>query len=67
MFTIDISTVIGVAIQIVIAVIILFVIPWVAKKNPTIATFLKGKRRVPQKPRKFTLNGTNQCRSPRAQ
>ena len=40
MFTIDISTVIGVAIQIVIVVIILFVIPWVAKKNPTIATFL---------------------------
>lgn len=40
MFTIDLSTVIGVAIQIVLAVIILFVIPWVAKKNPMIATFL---------------------------
>jgi len=40
MFTIDISGVIGVVIEIVLALIVLFAIPWVAKKNPTIATFL---------------------------
>ena len=40
MFTIDISGVIGVVIEIVLALIVLFAIPWLAKKNPTIATFL---------------------------
>ena len=40
MFTIDISGVIGVVIEIVLALIVLFAIPWIAKKNPTIATFL---------------------------
>ena len=40
MFTIDISGVIGVVIEIVLALIVLFAIPWVAKKNTTIATFL---------------------------
>jgi len=40
MFTIDISGVIGVVIEIVLALIVLFSIPWIAKKNPTIATFL---------------------------
>ena len=40
MFTIDVSGVIGVVIEIVLALIVLFAIPWVAKKNPTIATFL---------------------------
>ena len=40
MFTIDVSGVIGVVIEVVIALIVLFAIPWIAKKNPTIATFL---------------------------
>ena len=40
MYTIDLSGVIGVAVQLVVALIVLFAIPWVAKKNPTIATFL---------------------------
>ena len=40
MYTIDLSGVIGVVIEIVLALIVLFAIPWVAKKNPTIATFL---------------------------
>jgi len=40
MFTIDISGVIGVVIEVVIALIVLFAIPWLAKKNQTIATFL---------------------------
>lgn len=40
MFTIDVSGVIGVVIEIVLALIVLFAIPWLAKKNPTIATFL---------------------------
>ena len=40
MFTIDVSGLIGVVIEIVIALIVLFAIPWIAKKNPTIATFL---------------------------
>ena len=40
MFTIDISGVICVVIEIVLALIVLFAIPWIAKKNPTIATFL---------------------------
>ena len=40
MFTIDVSGVIGVVIEIVLALIVLFAIPWIAKKNPTIATFL---------------------------
>jgi hypothetical protein len=40
MFTIDISGVIGVLIELILVVIFLFVLPWVAKKNPTIATFL---------------------------
>ena len=40
MFTIDVSGLIGVVIEIVLALIVLFTIPWIAKKNPTIATFL---------------------------
>ena len=40
MYTIDLSGVIGVAVQLIVALIVLFAIPWVAKKNPTIATFL---------------------------
>ena len=40
MFTIDVSGVIGILIELLLVVIFLFVIPWVAKKNPTIATFL---------------------------
>jgi hypothetical protein len=40
MFTIDVSGLIGVVVEIVLALIVLFAIPWVAKKNPTIATFL---------------------------
>ena len=40
MYTIDLSGVIGVAVQLVVALIVLFAIPWVAKKNPMIATFL---------------------------
>ena len=40
MFTIDVSGLIGVVIEIVLALIVLFAIPWVAKKNPTIATLL---------------------------
>ena len=40
MFTIDVSGLISVVIEIVLALIVLFAIPWVAKKNPTIATFL---------------------------
>ena len=40
MFTIDVSGVIGVVIEIVLALIVLFAIPWLAKKNQTIATFL---------------------------
>ena len=40
MFTIDVSGVIGVVVEIVLALIVLFAIPWLAKKNPTIATFL---------------------------
>ena len=40
MYTIDLSGVIGVAVQLAVALIVLFAIPWVAKKNPMIATFL---------------------------
>lgn len=40
MFTIDVSGVIGILIELLLVVVFLFVIPWVAKKNPTIATFL---------------------------
>ena len=40
MYTIDLSGVIGVAVQLIVALVVLFAIPWVAKKNPTIATFL---------------------------
>ena len=40
MFTIDMSGLIGVVIEIALALIVLFAIPWVARKNPTIATFL---------------------------
>lgn len=40
MFTIDVSGLIGVVIEIVLALIVLFAIPWIAKKNPTVATFL---------------------------
>ena len=40
MYTIDLSGVIGVAVQLIVALIVLFAIPWVAKKNPTIASFL---------------------------
>lgn len=40
MFTIDVSGVIGILIELLLVAIFLFVIPWVAKKNPTIATFL---------------------------
>ena len=40
MFTIDVSGVIGLLIEILLVVIFMFAIPWVAKKNPTIATFL---------------------------
>ncbi len=40
MFTIDVSGVIGILIELLLVVVFLFVVPWVAKKNPTIATFL---------------------------
>lgn len=40
MYAIDLSGVIGVAVQLVVALVVLFAIPWVAKKNPMIATFL---------------------------
>lgn len=40
MYTIDLSGVIGVAGQLIVALVVLFAIPWVAKKNQMIATFL---------------------------